>query len=137
MRRDALFARRSPRRILAYPRFSAASCGARARLRLAAEPGGSAPTARRRRSQARAHARGDWPRRKRARNARRRSATSSPRATRNGEDVACDIVKTWREEDIVKMLGGKISWPWGKAVCQSKLELQRKPLALAMSESEL
>ena len=42
----------------------------------------------------------------------------------NGEDVACDIAKTWREEDIVKMLGGKISWPWGKAVCQSKLELQ-------------
>lgn len=51
-----------------------------------------------------------------------------------GPDVACDIVKTWREEDIVKMLGGKVSWPWGKAVCQSKLELARKPLALAMSE---
>jgi hypothetical protein len=54
----------------------------------------------------------------------------------NGDDVACDITKTWREEDIVKMLGGKINWPWGKAVCQSKLELQRKPLALAMSEPE-
>jgi hypothetical protein len=53
----------------------------------------------------------------------------------NGEDVACDIVKTWREEDIVKMLGGKLSWPWGKAVCQSKLELKRRPLALAMSEA--
>ncbi len=47
----------------------------------------------------------------------------------------CDIVKTWREEDIVKMLGGKVSWPWGKAVCQSKLELERKSLALAMSEA--
>ncbi len=59
-------------------------------------------------------------------------------ATRDpaGEDVACDIVKTWREEDIVKMLGGKISWPWGKAVCQSKLELKRRPLASAMSEPE-
>ena len=53
----------------------------------------------------------------------------------NGEDVACDIVKTWREEDIVKMLGGKLSWPWGKAVCQSKLELKRNSLALAMSEA--
>lgn len=52
----------------------------------------------------------------------------------NGEDVACHIVKTWREEDIVKMLGGRISWPWGKAVCQSKLEVKRKPLALAMSQ---
>jgi hypothetical protein len=59
-------------------------------------------------------------------------------ATRDpaGEDVACDIVKTWREEDIVKMLGGKIGWPWGKAVCQSRLELKRKDLALAMSEPD-
>jgi hypothetical protein len=53
-----------------------------------------------------------------------------------GEDIACDITKTWREEDIVKMLGGKIDWPWGKAVCQSKLELKRQPLARAMSEAK-
>ncbi|HEY6670428.1 MAG TPA: hypothetical protein VI075_05785, partial [Methyloceanibacter sp.] len=59
-------------------------------------------------------------------------------ATRDpaGDDVSCDIVKTWREEDIAKMLGGKISWPWGKAVCQSKLELPRASLAKAMSEAE-
>ena len=59
-------------------------------------------------------------------------------ATRDplGEDVSCDIVKTWREEDIVKMLGGKISWPWGKAVCQSRLEVKRKDLALAMGEPD-
>ncbi len=54
----------------------------------------------------------------------------------NGADVACDITKTWREEDIVKMLGGKIDWPWGKAVCQSKLEIKRAALAKAMSEPE-
>ena len=53
-----------------------------------------------------------------------------------GEDVACDIVKTWREADIVKMLGGQITWPWGKAVCQSKLELAREPLAKSLSEGE-
>jgi hypothetical protein len=53
----------------------------------------------------------------------------------NGDDVSCDIVKTWREEDIAKMLGDKIGWPWGKAVCQSKLELPRAPLAKAMSEA--
>jgi hypothetical protein len=52
-----------------------------------------------------------------------------------GDDVSCDIVKTWREDDITKMLGGKIDWPWGKAVCQSKLELKRGPLAKAMSEA--
>ena len=53
-----------------------------------------------------------------------------------GDDVSCDIVKTWREDDIVKMLGGKIGWPWGKAVCQSRLEVKRKDLALAMSEPD-
>lgn len=52
----------------------------------------------------------------------------------NGADVSCDIVKTWREAAITKMLGGKIDWPWGKAVCQSKLNLQRDALAKAMSE---
>jgi hypothetical protein len=51
-----------------------------------------------------------------------------------GPDVACDIVKTWRAEDIVEMLGGRINWPWGSAVCQSKLRLKRAPLAKAMSE---
>jgi hypothetical protein len=34
------------------------------------------------------------------------------------------------------MLGGKISWPWGKAVCQSKLEIKRAALAKAMTEPE-
>jgi hypothetical protein len=53
-----------------------------------------------------------------------------------GGDVACDIVKTWREADIVKMLGGKITWPWGKAVCQSRLEVKREPLANAMGVGE-
>jgi hypothetical protein len=54
----------------------------------------------------------------------------------NGADVACDITKTWRAEDIAKMLGGKISWPWGNAVCLSKLEIKRAALAHAMSEPE-
>ncbi len=59
-------------------------------------------------------------------------------ATENpvGDDVSCDIVKTWREAAITKMLGGKIDWPYGKAVCQSKLDLKREPLAKAMSEAK-
>jgi hypothetical protein len=36
-----------------------------------------------------------------------------------GDNVSCDIVKTWRESDITKMLGGRFDWPWGRAVCQS------------------
>ena len=52
-----------------------------------------------------------------------------------GDDVSCDIVKTWSEADIAKMLGGRIDWPWGKAVCQSKLELKRESLVKAMTEA--
>jgi hypothetical protein len=51
-----------------------------------------------------------------------------------GADIACDIVKTWREKDIAKMLGGKVDWPFGNAVCQSRLALRRADLARAMSE---
>lgn len=52
----------------------------------------------------------------------------------NGPDISCDIVKTWREKAITKMLGGRIDWPWGKAVCRSRLEIKREALAKAMSE---
>jgi hypothetical protein len=52
-----------------------------------------------------------------------------------GDDVACDIVKTWREADITKMLGGRFTWTWGKAVCQSKLEVKREALVKAMTEA--
>lgn len=53
-----------------------------------------------------------------------------------GPDIACDIKKTWRADSLTKMLGDQFSWPWGKAVCQSKLNLSRADLAAAMLESE-
>ena len=52
-----------------------------------------------------------------------------------GPDISCDIVKTWRAAAIAKMLGGKFDWPWGKAVCQSKLVIKREVLAKVMSEA--
>jgi hypothetical protein len=52
-----------------------------------------------------------------------------------GDDISCDIVKTWRESDITKMLGGRFTWTWGKAVCQSKLEIKREALVKAMTET--
>ncbi|MEM8575324.1 MAG: hypothetical protein AAGF48_11895 [Pseudomonadota bacterium] len=52
-----------------------------------------------------------------------------------GEDIACDIKKTWRADSLTKMLGDQFSWPWGKAVCKSKLNLSRTDLAAAMLES--
>ncbi|HET7852706.1 MAG TPA: hypothetical protein VFK91_08175 [Methyloceanibacter sp.] len=58
-------------------------------------------------------------------------ATKDPQ----GDDVSCDIVKTWREQDITKMLGGRFDWTWGKAVCQSKLEVKRAALVKAMTQA--
>lgn len=57
-------------------------------------------------------------------------------ATRDptGPDISCLVVKTWRDKDITKMLGGSFDWPWGKARCKSQLELKREALAKAMSE---
>ena len=49
-----------------------------------------------------------------------------------GPDIACDIKKTWRAGDLTKMLGDQIGWPWGNAVCQSALKLERAALADAM-----
>ncbi|ODA66183.1 hypothetical protein A7A08_02830 [Methyloligella halotolerans] len=49
--------------------------------------------------------------------------------------ISCDIVKTWREEDIQDMVGDRMSWPWGKAVCNSKLKLDRKDLRAAMTKA--
>ncbi len=46
-----------------------------------------------------------------------------------GEDVSCDLVKTVHKEDIEKKyLGGKISWPFGKAQCTTSVKLSRAML---------
>jgi hypothetical protein len=52
-----------------------------------------------------------------------------------GEDITCDIKITWRADSLTRMLGDQFSWPWGKAVCQSKLNLSRADLAAAMLEA--
>jgi hypothetical protein len=51
-----------------------------------------------------------------------------------GPDVACDIGWTWRPDEITDAVGDHFDWPWGRVVCQSKIRLQRAPLAKAMSE---
>jgi hypothetical protein len=52
-----------------------------------------------------------------------------------GGDIACDIVKTWREEDIEKMIsGGRVDWPYGRALCRTKLNAPRAGLVRAMTE---
>jgi hypothetical protein len=54
-----------------------------------------------------------------------------------GADIDCPIIKTWREEDIEEILGGKLDWPWGKARCTTQLKLNRATLAAAASEDSV
>ncbi len=51
---------------------------------------------------------------------------------RQGPDVACDIGWTWRTDEIVEALAGRIDWVWGEVACQSDLRLERAALAKAM-----
>ncbi|MGV1014888.1 MAG: hypothetical protein ACOYB4_07955 [Methyloceanibacter sp.] len=52
-----------------------------------------------------------------------------------GDDIACDLVRTWSEDEIVDMTGSRINWPWGGAMCHAKVDLPREPLAKAMSQA--
>jgi len=54
----------------------------------------------------------------------------------SGEQIACPIVKTFREEDIKDMVtGGKIGWRWGKVFCEFNLNLSQKNLARVVTEA--
>ncbi len=51
-----------------------------------------------------------------------------------GDDVACDITKSWRKEQLDKIVGrGGISWPWGKVVCVAPIKLKREMLLKALA----
>ena len=54
-----------------------------------------------------------------------------------GADISCSIVKTWRKEQLEKMVSkAKVSWPWGRVQCTSDLKLNRDALIKAMTEAK-
>jgi hypothetical protein len=53
----------------------------------------------------------------------------------DGGDIACDVIKSWRKEQLDKMVAkAKVSWPWGRVACVTKVKLKRTDLIKAMSE---
>lgn len=59
-----------------------------------------------------------------------------------GDDIACTVTKSWRKEQLDKIVGkGGISWPWGKVVCVAPIKLKRDMLIKALAgpkvESEI
>lgn len=49
-----------------------------------------------------------------------------------GGEVACGVLKTWRKEQLAKMVSkGGVSWPWGAARCTANLKFKRDDLIKA------
>ncbi|HET6388588.1 hypothetical protein [Hyphomicrobium sp.] len=53
----------------------------------------------------------------------------------SGKDVACHVIKSWRKEQLVKLVGKlKVKWPYDGAHCSTDLSVKRSDLVKAMSE---
>lgn len=54
-----------------------------------------------------------------------------------GSDIACSVNKSWRKEQLVKMVAKlKVTWPYGPVRCKADIKLNRAELAKAMTESK-
>ncbi len=52
-----------------------------------------------------------------------------------GPDVSCSVLKTWRKEQLDKMVSkAKVSWPWGAVKCVADVKLKRADIIKAMTE---
>ena len=52
-----------------------------------------------------------------------------------GDDVTCNVVKSWRKEQLDAMVKkARASWPWGKVQCTADLKLPREQMIKAMDE---
>ncbi len=56
----------------------------------------------------------------------------------NGPDISCTVLKSWRKEQLAKMVQkAKVSWPWGNVKCTAGIKLNRSVLAKAMTEDKI
>jgi hypothetical protein len=55
----------------------------------------------------------------------------------SGADIACHVVKSWRKEQLVKLVAKlKVKWPYEGVHCATDLSLKRADLVRAMSTSK-
>ena len=53
----------------------------------------------------------------------------------SGSDIACHVVKSWRKEQLVKLVSKlKVTWPYDAAHCSTDLSVKRGDLVKAMTE---
>ena len=57
------------------------------------------------------------------------------RAHRAGPDIQCNITKSWRKQQLDKMMKkARVSWPWGPVVCKADIDLKRDELIKSTTE---
>jgi hypothetical protein len=50
-----------------------------------------------------------------------------------GPDIACTVLKSWRKEQLDKLVSkAKVSWPWGRVRCSANVKLKRDMLVKAL-----
>jgi hypothetical protein len=55
----------------------------------------------------------------------------------DGGDIACTVLKSWRKEQLDKMLAkAKVTWPWGRVRCSADVKLKRDALIRAMTNEK-
>jgi hypothetical protein len=55
-----------------------------------------------------------------------------------GNDIACHVIKSWRKEQLVKLVSKlKVTWPYEGAHCSTDLSVKRGELIKAMSEPKV
>ena len=55
----------------------------------------------------------------------------------DGGDIACNVLKTWRKEQLSKMVEkAKVSWPWGAIKCVADIKLKRDDLIKGMTQDK-
>jgi hypothetical protein len=56
----------------------------------------------------------------------------------DGPDIACSVVKSWRKEQLGKLVGKlKVSWPYGPMRCTSTVNMKRADLVKAMTDDKV
>jgi hypothetical protein len=55
-----------------------------------------------------------------------------------GKDIACHVIKSWRKESLVKLVGKlKVTWPYGGVHCDLDLSAKRADLGKALAEPKV
>lgn len=54
-----------------------------------------------------------------------------------GSDISCGVIKSWRKEQLVKMVAKmKVTWPYGPVRCASQVQLKRDDLVKAVTQDK-